>query len=536
MPEKGPKLPSELTVHLESYREQPWVEDITAFGREQGVPISKCDAKLINRDRIRPHFWQDMEEVSRESCDMAFDLFDRYGRVERKYIEPGFRQGSGVGGRELDHGDILLIEKLRVESEARRRGVGTKVAHAVLDHVRGSAGHRKYVAVVGPGIVLQDADETDRDEAMGALATSKLFWRSLGFRRIGTSPWFAFTDQVDHPSRQLDISKEWDPPQHTGAYNAMLEHVRQVITSVLRIRAPNAETLRQLEEALPGNAEDERWFATDEEGNTVLHLAAMNGSLEVVKCITVMEQLRTRKGYLDMLEVVSDRFTGFGPRSITCAGFLSGADVFDLTKFSREEITQMSFATDDEARLIHPEVDTVHQTLRIRYGCTCGECIGGFLSPRMRRMLIEQAAIQRDEDELMPEDDDCMDQGKEILSKPFTECLQKRMIPSEDNILHLVSDEEQPVLEAFLEEGGTVNHQISTIFQRILDSDDWERLLRNDPQVTDLYKELPECRNDLELGFVSGTCGYKRVSPGRPYYHDRLLDEEEEGEEDDDDY
>jgi hypothetical protein len=26
--------------------------------------------------------------------------------------------------------------------------------------------------------------------------------------------------------------------------------------------------------------------------------------------------------------------------------------------------------------------------------------------------------------------------------------------------------------------------------------------------------ELPECRNDLEYGFVSGMCGYRRVSRG----------------------
>lgn len=534
------------------------MEDITASGIERQVRVATCDAKLINRESIRPSFWQDMEEVSRETCDVAFGLFDRYGRVERKYTEPGFRQGTGVWGRELDQGDILLIEKLRVEAGARRRGVGTKVAHEVLDHVRGSTGRGKYVAVVGPGMGLQDADETNGDEAMSALATARRFWRSLGFRRVGTSPWFAFTDEVGHPSRQLNVSKEWDPPQHTGSCVAMPEHVRQAIASVLRISSPNAETLRQLEEALPDTAQDERWLATDEDGNTVLHLAAIKGSLEVVKCIvnrcpdlatarnregdtplealqTAMEQLRTRRDYEEMLEVVSDQFSGFGPRSAACVGFLSGAEaLFDLTQLSREEIAKISSATDEEARLIHPEADAIRHALRLKYGCTCGACLGGFLSPRMKRLLMEQPAFQLDEDSIMADDEDWMEQGKQMLANRFTECLEKGMIPSEDNILRLVPDDEQQTLEAFLEEGGTVNHHVSNIFQRIQDSDDWELLLGNDPLVADVYKELPECRNDLELGFVSGMCGYKRVSPGRQYYHDGLMDEEAEGEEADD--
>lgn len=498
-----------------------------------------------------------MEEVSEETCDMAFGLFDRYGRVERKYIKPGFRQGTGVWDRELDHGDILFIDKLRVESEARRRGVGTKLFKAVLNHVRGSAGPRKFVAVVGPGILRQDTDETDRDEAMGALATSRRFWRSLGFRRIGTSPWFAYTDQPGHPSKELDISKDWDSVQDTGSYTAISQHVQAALASVMSIRTPNAETLRQLERALPGSSEDERWFATDEEGNTVLHLAAKKGCLEIARHIvtscpilstarnregetpleafeSAMEQFRTNRGYHEMVEVISDLFLGFGPRDIALLGVLSGREVFNLNQLTREKISCISSATNERARQIHPEVDAIRDALRLKYGCTCGKCIGGFLSPRMRRMLLEQVAVQLDMDVYMVDDEDWIDRGHEILSIRFTECLEKEMIPSEDNIVSLVSDEEQHILATFLEEGGNVSCQVRTIFQRVLRGEHWARLLGNDPEVLERCYDLPECRNDLELGFVSGMCGYQGVSPGRQYYHDGLLDDEEEGEEEDD--
>lgn len=29
---------------------------------------------------------------------------------------------------------------------------------------------------------------------------------------------------------------------------------------------------------------------------------------------------------------------------------------------------------------------------------------------------------------------------------------------------------------------------------------------------TEVSSHLPECRNDLEFGFVSGMCGYRRIS------------------------
>ncbi|KAK8127280.1 hypothetical protein PG984_008388 [Apiospora sp. TS-2023a] len=561
MPEKGPKSSLEVTVKHKIDHEQSWVEDITASGLEQGAHIARCNAKLINRDLIRPCFWQEMEEVSQDTCDLAFGLFDRYGRVERKYIEPGFRQGNGAWGRELDHGDILLFEKLTVDPEARRRGVGTKLVQAVLDRVRGIAGQRKFIVVVGPGILNQEVDRTDKDEALRVLATARRFWRSLGFRRVGTSSWFAFTDDSDHPSRQLDTSKEWDAPQETGPYTAISAHVQEALSNLLSIRHLNAEQVHQLEEILPGDTEDERWFATDEDGNTVLHLAAIRGSQEVIEYIiprcpnlgtarnregdtpleasqTSMEHLRTRRIYMDMTEVVSDLFPGFSQQTINCMGLLSGTKVFDLTQLSREEISQISSATDEQARMIHPEADAIRHALRLKCGCTCGECVGGFLSRRMSTLLMRQARLQRDEDYDMFDDydDEWVDKGREILSNRFIECLKKGMIPSEDNILHLVSDEDQQFLDTFLEDGGTVNDYVSTIFQRILRDQVWELLLRNDPLTVGTYFWIPECRNDLELGFVSGMCGYRRVSSGRQYYHDGLLDDEEEGEDEDDYY
>ncbi|KAK8050971.1 hypothetical protein PG993_002356 [Apiospora rasikravindrae] len=558
MPETDPESPpSNVTVSLKSENdiELPWLKELTAIGFEDDAQIATCDAKLIKRDRIRPSFWQDMEEPSQGTRDLAFGLFDRYGRVSRKYTDPGFRQGSGVWGCELDHGEILFFEKLAVDSRCRRRGVGTQLVQAVLDNIRANIGQNGYIVMVWPGILTQEVARRDGDEAKRVyLATSRRFWRSLGFRRIGTSSWFAFTDDEGHPSRSLDVSEEWDPPQDTGFYTAISEPVQGVIDHVLRAPASTPEDLRQLDQVVPDSAEDGRWFATNEHGNTVLHMAAMKGNLDLIKYLIArcpdlatarnregdtplealqssMELLRTRSSYMEMVEVVSDRFKGFDQSTIACVEFLSrGKEVFDLTQLSREEISRISSATDSQARTIHPEADAICHALRLKYGCTCGQCMGGFLSPRMKHKLIEETLGRRDEDRTIGWDnDDWLEEGRHMLTGRFVKCLKKGMIPNENNILSSVSDKERPTLEAFLEEGGTVSSIGTTIFQRMLDSEDWQLALSQTDQETATGRILPECRNDLELGFVSGMCGYKRVSPGRKYFHD------EEREEDDDD-
>lgn len=74
---------------------------------------------------MRYKFWEDMEEPSEETCDVAFHVFDRYGRVKTKYRDHPVQKGTGVWRTELDHGPLFLIEKLHVTAlKLRRKGLG----------------------------------------------------------------------------------------------------------------------------------------------------------------------------------------------------------------------------------------------------------------------------------------------------------------------------------------------------------------------------------------------------------------------------
>lgn len=123
--------------------------------------------------------------------------------------------------------------------------------------------------------------------------------------------------------------------------------------------------------------DDLRWTPTDANGNTVLHLAATNikpnsvqwilsrtkvllhqrnvqGETPLDALLTSLEDTRTTRRSNALTEDISDQFAGFSDTAVGCLVFLNGCT----------EVTNLDWQ-------------------RLMYGCTCGQCISGFLSPRV---------------------------------------------------------------------------------------------------------------------------------------------------------
>lgn len=68
-----------------------WLEQIDGliFSQDDSdsdeIQVGYCDGKLIRREDIRVKFWFAMEEPTEETCSLAFDLFDRYGRLKPEF-------------------------------------------------------------------------------------------------------------------------------------------------------------------------------------------------------------------------------------------------------------------------------------------------------------------------------------------------------------------------------------------------------------------------------------------------------------------
>ena len=99
---------------------------------ERGVPrqVAYCRANLIRRGHIRSDLYEEMEEPSSETSKLAFDLFDRYGRLRSEFKTHPVIKGSGVWNQELDEEDILIIEEVCVSKDFRRQQIGQRMIRA----------------------------------------------------------------------------------------------------------------------------------------------------------------------------------------------------------------------------------------------------------------------------------------------------------------------------------------------------------------------------------------------------------------------
>lgn len=93
-------------------------------------------------------------------------------------------------------------------------------------------------------------------------------------------------------------------------------------------------------------------------------------------------------------------------------------------------------------------------------------------------------------------------------------CLRVGKVPNKSNVLGAVADASEwpPATENYLERGGTVELAVSGLCGSAMDQDE----LAGDGEHQFIFggeiAKFPECRNDAECGYVSGMCGYSRIS------------------------
>ncbi|KAF1960976.1 hypothetical protein CC80DRAFT_501220 [Byssothecium circinans] len=181
----------------------------------------------------------------------------------------------------------------------------------------------------------------------------------------------------------------------------------------------------------------------------------------------------------------ADDFRGYSPSLVKCLALLKGI----------------------------PDASEIEQ-LRLKYGCTCGRCVGGFLSPRMHLSLRRESASCSDYLE------DFLGVGPEFfLNPPIPGGVGSQHVPNSIKrqmmgdislclgyrdllltFMKLSEEEVVPNATNFLAraELASSGRQCNGIEEE--EEEDGER------------DALPECRNDLEYGFVSRMCGYETVS------------------------
>ena len=89
-----------LFMSSDEFDEFEWLESIHARAiipsTEKEEAVATCHENLIRRDKIIDNFYDDMEEPSEWTCELATDLFDHYGSLRPEFIDHPFRKGSGI--------------------------------------------------------------------------------------------------------------------------------------------------------------------------------------------------------------------------------------------------------------------------------------------------------------------------------------------------------------------------------------------------------------------------------------------------------
>lgn len=131
---------------------------------------------------------------------------------------------------------------------------------------------------------------------------SEAFWRSLGFRRIGTSAWFALANTHEHPSRQLAANHDWDPPA-TGQLDVKMSPAwASVFEGILDQSLDDKDCITRLKIALESCPDTDSYKVVNKQGNTIMHLAAIKLRpvflANIVETLPQLNNSRNIEGFL----------------------------------------------------------------------------------------------------------------------------------------------------------------------------------------------------------------------------------------------
>jgi len=399
-----------------------------------------------------------MEKRSRVLGNLAFTLFDRHGRLKKEHKAHDVKKGSGTWGAEMDNGYLLMLGHVGVNEDYRRKGHGRSLVKELIQRVD-SILEGPLFAITMPNSLVAAMNAKSRHGSYSrqfqddSELVFKEFIRAVGFRRIGRSPYFALAADPNHPCHQILAFDDPDPEVGDNIRDAPLE----------------------VQEA-------------------------------------AMEEMRVKLVIFNEVGHRSDDFSGFPDDAVARL-----------------------------ARLRDVRTPTHDDEMRLKYGCTCGKCIGGFLSARMQLSVKTKAeeclgmlsvmlrtskttnAFIDGAKEYMkytyPVVKDSMKtdmrlcEGFVDVFACFARTLGDNKVPNKDNIVGHAAEDGY----IFLQKHSTTCKSVgSVVFEMAMNGDAVAGFgpRTYNAELQEALDKLPECRNDLEYGFVSGTCGYRRLSRG----------------------
>ncbi|KAF7864256.1 uncharacterized protein EAF02_010224 [Botrytis sinoallii] len=393
---KGMTAQCMLSIYVtKDEQDNKWLDNIRVECLYKGNWVGRAVGSYIHRQGIKSNFLSMMELPNYKMDEIAGELFEKFGCLHLKFKEHVIKRGTGAWGAEMDVGPLF-----------RRKGLGRAMVKALIQKSQAQAHpFRRLHAITKPDWTLDHlhkeafgkSSRQQRAIKRQPLDSAIAFYRSLGFRCIGSSDCFGFSVDPKHKAHSINVDADYDPPRvdeeleisddedivDTSSLDS-LDKAAQKRSAKLKQRFPLRHAIRTLPDAELvaffksfDNKNGSGWKEINCHHNNALHQAGCAYKVYATKWLIKnidpkqeLAQARNIEG-LTPLEALQDEFDIFDKR----VGIPFGAVAcMSLLKY----------------RYL-PSSPLNTQALRLKYGCTCEECIEGFVSPRMKLKLLHCA-------------------------------------------------------------------------------------------------------------------------------------------------
>ncbi|KAL0048065.1 hypothetical protein WJX82_006903 [Trebouxia sp. C0006] len=335
-------------------RENSWCQVVVAtiaVGSDKAA--GKIEAYLVNRPGLlqdcKAYFHYFTYKPTQVLCDLALRVFDRHGHLKPHLY--------GTFGPETNDGGLLYIRQVTLKQQYRCKGVGRSAVGQLLRQL-----NSKYQDGASWGLAVMQHEDCETS------------WRPEGFRAMTGGRRLADMRVVmGLVAVGADLNKSM------ALHSAVAAQQKACIQY---LAAEGADVNGQ-----------------DHKGSTPLHIAAFEGKLEYVKLLISLGASCASKDHM-----------GYTPLDVCTLKMQNLRDVAGIADtFTAHQDAHLAVTGCLQEAGLHQNLHASVASIpfyRSKQGCTCGQCSGGFLSPRMKHRLIWTAceAVVMVEDSI----DDCI--------------------------------------------------------------------------------------------------------------------------------
>ncbi|KAF9456663.1 ankyrin repeat family protein [Collybia nuda] len=498
--------------------------------------VAKVTAVKVFRSRCINDFLGIMDGHSDELHMFSVSLFNKHIQPQSWLLDGGRRSGTGCWGDEMNRGDIVYILSLEVQPSHRRQGLGTWVLQKLL-----SSSNVKYDDIVYCWPTAERSaltPEARKVDVNGQLA----FYQKNGFRRVGKTDFIGYSPKPSHKSRLVPESSDATPISGDSALEGQVE-LLPLHKSIVELNTPEIEGIIQTSY----DTDPSSIHRVDAYGFTPVHLALADLNIHALRkliALGVTEDLRNSDNTkcLTPLEMLLETMRSNREFSETVLGSWNG--------YGKPELLA-EFCVKRALGEIEDTVPEATFESKRKWGCTCGACFGGYMSPRMCYRLKHQGALIMDMMEQnmymfkrgkpLEDMDGLFDISTDYLPWGLRSSMYKTFYKGYQTLfatIYAISGSVNtpatvtslaslvagnPDVSCYLSKGGRYEYALDAVTsvareQSCLGDGTFDEMYEDEAEVGTEFTGLLKCANDLEFELVRRLIGLDPEERWGPYY------------------